>query len=60
MQTTLVVVRPFGSYAIGDFITTADTVGQILASDQARCVVRAAMPVAAVASAAAPAAKTEG
>ncbi len=57
MQTTLVVVRPFGSYAIGDLITTPDTVSQILASDQARCVVRAALPAAA---AAAPATKTEG
>ena len=58
MQTTLVVVRPFGTHAVGDFITTADAVTQILASDHAKCVVKMVPPVAAAAVTAAPTAKT--
>jgi hypothetical protein len=57
MQTTLVVVRPFGSHAVGDFITAADTITQILASDHAKCVVKMAPPAAAPASTAEPASK---
>jgi hypothetical protein len=40
MQTTLVVVRAFGPYAIGDVITTPALVTQILASDHAEHVVK--------------------
>lgn len=47
MQTTLVVVRPFGPHAVGDVITTPDTVTQILASDHAKCVVKMVNPATA-------------
>ncbi len=62
MQTNLVVVRPFSSHAVGDLITAADAISQILTSDHANCVVRIAAPTPtpAAAPAAAPAAKTEG
>jgi hypothetical protein len=40
MQPTLVVVRPFGPHAVGDVITAADTIAQILASDHANHVVK--------------------
>ena len=38
----LVVVRAFASYAIGDVITSAETIVQILASDLAAHVVKVA------------------
>lgn len=40
MQPTLVVIRPFGGHAIGDIVTAADAVTQILASDHADQVVK--------------------
>ena len=40
MQPTLVVVRAFGPYAIGDVIVAPDVVAQILASDHAEQVVK--------------------
>ncbi len=52
MQTILVVVRPFGSYVIGDFITASDIIAQTLASDHAKCVVRMVPPAGPPAAAA--------
>jgi len=40
MPLTLVVVRAFGPYAIGDVIVASDIVAQILASDHAEHVVK--------------------
>jgi hypothetical protein len=40
MQPTLVVVRAFGPYAIGDVIVAPDIVAQVLASDHAAHVVK--------------------
>lgn len=40
MHPTLVVVRAFGPYAIGDIITAPNTVATILASDHASHVVK--------------------
>ncbi len=40
MQPTLVAVRPFSSYAIGDVITSSDDIAKILASEHASCVVK--------------------
>ncbi len=42
--TQLVVVRPFGTYAIGTVITAADMIAKILASDHADHVVKVAHP----------------
>ncbi len=39
---TLVVVRAFASYAIGEVITAAEAIAQILASDHAEHVVKVA------------------
>ena len=36
----LVVVRPFGSYSIGDVVTDETTIAQILSSEHAAHVVR--------------------
>ncbi len=47
MQPTLVVVRPFGTHAIGDVITNATDVTSILASDHATHVVKIIKPAAA-------------
>ncbi len=44
MDTTLVVVRPFGLRAIGDRITAAEDIVAILASDHAGHVVAIKMP----------------
>lgn len=40
MQPTLVVICAFGDHAIGDIVTAADVVTQILASDHADHVVK--------------------
>lgn len=40
MQPTLVVVRPFGTHAVGDVITASDDIARILASDLAAYVVK--------------------
>jgi hypothetical protein len=44
MEPTLVVVRAFGAYAIGDHITAADAIAKILASDHANHVVKITPP----------------
>ncbi len=44
MQTTLVVVRPFGTHAIGDRITSPETIAAALASDHRGCVVPVLTP----------------
>jgi hypothetical protein len=44
MQTTLVVVRPFGTYNIGDRITAAEVVAATLASNHVHHVVRVQTP----------------
>ena len=46
MQTTLVVVRAFGSHAIGDLITSATETAQILASEHVNYVVQMVPPAA--------------
>lgn len=40
----LAVVRPFGSYRIGDLVTDPDEVARLLASEQAASVVRVQLP----------------
>jgi hypothetical protein len=42
MQFHLVVVRPFGPYAKGDIVTNAQAISDILAGENAACVVRVA------------------
>ncbi len=44
MDITLVVVRPFGSHAVGDRITAPEMVTAILASEHAHAVVGVAAP----------------
>ncbi len=44
MNTTLVVVRAFGSHAKGDVITDAAAIAIILASEQVQNVVRVLTP----------------
>lgn len=44
MNITLVVVRPFGAHAKGDVVTDAAAIAQILAGEQAHCVVRVTAP----------------
>ena len=44
METTLVVVRAFGAYAIGDHVTAAEAIATILASDHANYVVKITPP----------------
>ena len=44
MQNTLVVVRAFGSHAIGDLIVVPATVVEILASEHAGYVVQTVLP----------------
>ena len=45
MEITLVVVRPFGSHAIGDRITAPEVVAATLASDHAHAVVAVPAPL---------------
>ncbi len=40
----LVVVRPFGSYRIGDIVSDEKTIQEVLASEHAECVVRIVPP----------------
>ncbi len=40
MQTALVVVRPFGRYAVGDVITDADAGAEVAVGEHADHVVR--------------------
>ena len=40
MKSALIVVRPFGAYAIGDVITDATMTGELLAGEHAHDVVR--------------------
>ena len=40
MKSALVVVRPFGAYAIGDVIVDAASAGELLAGEHAHDVVR--------------------
>ncbi len=40
MTSTLVVVRPFGAHAKGDVVSDPAAVAQILAGENAHCVVR--------------------
>ena len=44
MDTTLVVVRPFGPHAVGDRITVPTDIAATLASEHARNVVRVPSP----------------
>jgi len=44
MSVQLVVVRPFGTYGKGDVIADAATVAAVLATENARNVVRVAAP----------------
>ncbi len=44
MEITLVVVRPFGTHAVGDRITSPQAVAATLASDVAHHVVRVSAP----------------
>lgn len=44
MDFRLIVVRPFGTYAKGDVIDDAGEIQRILGSEQARHVVRTALP----------------
>lgn len=44
MQTALVVVRPFGRYAVGDVITDVEEAGEVAAGEHADNVVRVPHP----------------
>jgi hypothetical protein len=46
MQTTLVVVRAFGSHAIGDLVMSPSEITQILASEHVNYVVQMVPPAA--------------
>ena len=47
MKRVLLVVRPFGPYAIGDLVPKAEDIREILMGAHAHDVVRVAAPVAA-------------